>query len=300
VVEVKRDYDLTLPSFNLAADLTDTFVARVSAAKTIARPGIGSLSPGGDVSVQGANRSFSSGNPYLNPTQSKNLDVSLEWYPSSRHDVRRRLLLQEDRHLRGHPERAARLQHPGPAGLADRRHRRHAGHAVPGLQADQHQGRRPEGLRAELQQPFTFLPGWLSHFGVIANYTYVDSKIEYPTSSTAGAPVVINDLIGLSKNAANATLYYETDQWSVRGSLAYRDGYLTQVPGSDGNTVQGTNETLNVDMQASWNIRENLKLSVEGVNLTDEFNDQYVGDSNRLNVYTHSGRQFIVGLRYNF
>ncbi|MCK5911843.1 MAG: TonB-dependent receptor, partial [Caulobacter sp.] len=88
--------------------------------------------------------------------------------------------------------------------------------------------------------------------------------------------------------------------WSVRGSLAYRDGYLTQVPGSDGNTVQGTNETLNVDIQASWNIRDNLKLSVEGVNLTDEFNDQYVGDSNRLNVYTHSGRQFIVGLRYNF
>jgi glyoxylase-like metal-dependent hydrolase (beta-lactamase superfamily II) len=63
------------------------------------------------------------------------------------------------------------------------------------------------------------------------------------------------------------------------GLAAYRDGYLTQVPGSDGNTVQGTNETLNVDMQASWNIRENLKLSLEGVNLTDEFNDQYVGDS---------------------
>ncbi|MGH1559141.1 hypothetical protein ACRAWD_18565 [Caulobacter segnis] len=34
----------------------------------------------------------------------------------------------------------------------------------------------------------------------------------------------------------------------MRGSLAYRDGYLTQVPGSDGNTIQGTNETLNVDV----------------------------------------------------
>jgi iron complex outermembrane receptor protein len=88
--------------------------------------------------------------------------------------------------------------------------------------------------------------------------------------------------------------------FSVRGSVAYRDGYLTQVPGNDGNTVQGTNSTLNVDMQASVNLRENLKLSFEGVNLTDEFNDQYVGDSNRLNVNTHSGRTFFVGLRYNF
>jgi len=157
-----------------------------------------------------------------------------------------------------------------------------------------------KGFELNVQQPFTFLPGWLSHFGMIANYTYVDSKIEYLTSTTPGAPTVNATLVGLSKNAANLTLYYETPKWSVRGSLAYREGYLTQVPGSDGNTIQGTNETLNVDMQASWNIRDNLKLSVEGVNLTDEFNDQYVGDSNRLNVYTHSGRQFIVGLRYNF
>jgi iron complex outermembrane receptor protein len=57
-------------------------VARISAAQTIARPGIGSLSPGGDVSVQGANRTFSSGNPDLDPTKSKNLDLSLEWYPT--------------------------------------------------------------------------------------------------------------------------------------------------------------------------------------------------------------------------
>jgi outer membrane receptor protein involved in Fe transport len=57
---------------------------------------------------------------------------------------------------------------------------------------------------------------------------------------------------------------------------------------------------VNVDAQASFNVRPNLKLSIEGVNLTDEFNDQYVGDSNRLNVYTHSGRTYFVGLRYNF
>jgi TonB-dependent receptor len=299
-VEVKRDYDLTLPSFNLAADITDTFVARLSAAKTIARPGIGSLSPGGDVAVQGANRSFSSGNPYLNPTQSKNLDVSLEWYPSSGTMFAAGFFYKK---INTFVATQSELLPYNTLGLPDS--------LIAGTTATPDmlfqvskpintKGGDLKGFELNVQQPFTFLPGWLSHFGVIANYTYVASKIEYPTSSTAGAPVVINDLIGLSKNAANATLYYETDKWSVRGSLAYRGGYLTQVPGSDGNTVQGTNETLNVDMQASWNIRENLKLSVEGVNLTDEFNDQYVGDSNRLNVYTHSGRQFIVGLRYNF
>ncbi|WP_297508604.1 TonB-dependent receptor [uncultured Caulobacter sp.] len=299
-VEVKRDYDLTLPSFNLAADVTDTFVARFSAAKTIARPGIGSLSPGGDVAVQGANRSFSSGNPYLNPTHSKNIDVSLEWYPRTGAMIAAGFFYKKiDTFVATQSEQRVYNTLGLPDSLI-------AGtSATPDMvfqvsKPVNTKGGNLKGFELNVQQPLTFLPGWLSHFGVIANYTYVASKIEYPTSSAAGAPVVINDLIGLSKNAANATLYYETPTWSVRGSLAYRAGYLTQVPGSDGNTVQGTNETLNVDMQASWNIRENLKLTVEGVNLTDEFNDQYVGDSNRLNVYTHSGRQFIVGLRYNF
>jgi TonB-dependent receptor len=299
-VDVKRDYDLTLPSFNLAADVTDTFVARVSAAKTIARPGIGSLSPGGDVSVQGSNRSYSSGNPYLNPTQSKNLDVSLEWYPSSGTMFAAGFFykkidtfvatLSESRvyNTLGLPDSLI----AGTTATPDM-----VFNVSKPLNTD---GGSLKGFELNFQQPFTFLSGWMSHFGVIANYTYVASKLDYPTTTTPGGPVIVEDLIGLSKNAANATLYYETPKWSIRGSLAYRGGYLTAVPAADNNLVATTNETLNVDMQASWNIRENLKLSVEGVNLTDEFNEQSVGYSDRLNVYTHSGRQFIVGLRYNF
>ena len=44
-VTYERSYDNWLPSLNLAADLTDTFVARFGMAQTIARPGLGSLSP---------------------------------------------------------------------------------------------------------------------------------------------------------------------------------------------------------------------------------------------------------------
>ena len=299
LVDIERKYSVTLPSFNLAADVTDTIVARVAAAKTISRPSIGSLSPGGDVAVQGANRTYSSGNPYLDPTQSKNFDLSLEWYPSqgamlaasffykkidtfvatTRNEAVYNTLGLPDSLLNGTgatPDQVFQVTRP--------------------LNSD---GGALKGFEVNLQQPFTFLPGFWSNFGVLANYTYVKSNIDYPTSTVAGAPTVNGPLIGLSQNAANLTLYYEEPTWSIRGSLAYRDGYLSQVPGSDGNSVQGTNETLNVDMQASWNIRENLRLSLEGVNLTDEFNEQYVGND-RLNVYTHSGRQFLAGLRYSF
>jgi TonB-dependent receptor len=300
LVNVRRDYNMSLPSFNLAADLTDTVVARISAAKTISRPGIGSLSPGADVNVQGANRSFTSGNPDLNPTQSKNLDLSLEWYPAQGAMLAGGFFYKKiDTFVATLPAQVAYNTLGLPDSLI-------AGTgALPTdifnvsqpVNAD---GGNLKGFEINWQQPLTFLPGAWSHFGYILNYTYVSSKVQYQSGIGATATTVTAPLIGLSKNAANATLYYETDRWSVRGSVAYRGGYLTQVPGNDGNSVHGTNSTLNVDMQASFNIRPNLKLSVEGVNLTDEFNDQYVDDSNRLNVYTHSGRTYFVGLRYNF
>lgn len=158
-----------------------------------------------------------------------------------------------------------------------------------------------KGFEVNLQLPFTdLLPGIWSGFGLLANYTYVDSQIDYVTSTTAGAPMINATLTGLSKNAWNGTLYYENEKFSARVSVAYRDQYLSGVPGTDFNNVAGTNETTNVDAQVSYNLTEQLRLSLEGLNLTDEYADLYVDDSNRLNAYTHTGRQFVVGLRYTF
>lgn len=47
-------------------------------------------------------------------------------------------------------------------------------------------------------------------------------------------------------------------------------------------------------------MNEHLKLSIEALNLTDEHNDLFVDETNRLNVNTHSGRQFFIGARYSF
>jgi TonB-dependent receptor len=300
LVRARREYDMVLPSANLAVDLTDSIVARISAAQTIARPSIGTLTPGGDVGIQGANRSFSSGNPNIDPTKSDNLDLSLEWYPDSDSLFAVGLFYKKINTFvqtlrQDIPFNQLGLPNSLLTGTS----------ALPTdlfvvSQPVNSPGGELKGFEVNVQKRLSFLPGWMENFGVQANYTFVDSEIEYLTSTTAGAPTITQTLTGLSKNAWNATLYYETEKFSVRGSVAYRDGYLTAVPGNDGNTVHGTNETMNFDAQASYNITEQLKLSVEGINLTDEFNDQYVDASNRLNVYSHTGRQFFVGLRYTF
>jgi iron complex outermembrane receptor protein len=300
LVSARRDYDLVLPSANLAVDLTDTVVARLSAAQTISRPSISSLTPGGDINVQGTNRNFSSGNPNIIPTKSDNVDFSLEWYPDSDSLFAIGIFYKKINSF------VQTLTQPLPftqLGLPASVLTGTAATTTDIFQVSQplnSPGGTLTGFELNAQKRLDFLPGWMENFGIQANYTFVDSKITYLTSTAAGAPTIDETLVGLSKNAANFTLYYETEKFSVRGSAAYRQGYLTQVPGADGNSVHGTNETLNFDAQASYQITPQLKASVEGINLTDEFNDQYVDASNRLNVYSHTGRQFFVGLRYTF
>jgi iron complex outermembrane recepter protein len=161
-----------------------------------------------------------------------------------------------------------------------------------------------KGFELNYQQPFKFLPGKWSNFGVLLNYTFVDSEIDYVTSATGATPPVTNDLINLSNNAWNATLYYEDGGFSIRSSAAFRDSYLTAVPAANAPMIQdadGTNETFNLDLSASYALNDHLTVSLEGLNLTDEANDQFTDTlTNRVVVYTHTGRQLFLGARYKF
>ncbi|UDF05003.1 TonB-dependent receptor [Asticcacaulis sp. AND118] len=300
MVEAERSYDMNLPSANFAADLTDDVVFRISAAETIARPSISGLTPGGDVSIQGSNFSYSRGNPDIKPTKSKNLDLSLEWYPALNSLYAAGFFYKKiDTFVQTVVERIPFNQLGLPLSLLTPTNTSPS-EIFNVSQPFNSPGGELKGFEVNAQQQLDFLPGFWAHFGVLANYTYVDSSIDYLTSTAANAAVVNQTLIGLSKNAANFTLYYETEKFSVRGSVAYREGYLTAVPAADGNSVAGTNETTNFDMQASYNLTPRLKLSLEGINLTDAFNDQYVDASNRLNVRSHTGRQFFLSARYSF
>ena len=113
--------------------------------------------------------------------------------------------------------------------------------------------------------------------------------------------VASTDLTGLSKNSFNATLYFDNKTFSARVAAAYRSDYLTTVPGRNGNDVEGTASTLNVDFSSSYNINENLSVSLEALNLTDEVDDQWVDSvGNRLSYYHHQGRTYFVGARFKY
>lgn len=118
-----------------------------------------------------------------------------------------------------------------------------------------------KGFEVSYQQTFKFLPGLLSNVGTQLNYTHVESEIDYCVTS-ACTSFVTADLVNLSPNAWNATLYYDDGKFNARVSAAYRDTYFQSVPGSNGATglipYQGKTETTTIDASASYNLTDKL------------------------------------------
>jgi TonB-dependent receptor len=331
---VEHKYNDTLPSLNLAYNVTDDFVMRFAAAKVMARPngsgqtgGLGILAPGATISIAGNNKTVNTGNPNLDPYRANTLDLAGEWY-YGRGGLLSVALFYKDIKSLVQVIRQTGDFSTNPAGLPNNLAITACGTAIPdptaclsGWQFNlpvNSKGGDLKGLEINYQQPFSFLPPGWDNFGALLNYTYVDSNVDYLVSATSTATIT-TDLIGLSKNAFNATLYFDNNVFSVRVSAAYRDKYLTTVPGRNliiptvapGSTdpvlpisdrfVEGTNSTLNVDLSSSYKLNDNLEFTFEALNLTDEYQEQYVdGVANLDSYYHHQGRQYLLGARFKF
>jgi iron complex outermembrane recepter protein len=296
---VTHKYSDTLPSFNLAAEITPDFVIRLAGAEVMSRPNLGFLNPGATVTVSGGARTVNTGNPRLDPFRAKTLDLNFEWYFSNEGLLSLGIFykdidsfIQTSRESRpyntsGLPDSLLAGTGASPTDIFDF------------TQPLNTPGGDLTGYEVSYQQPFTFLPGFWRDFGVQLNYTYVDSEIQYLSSS--GAPAATGPMTGQSKNAWNATLYYDNQRFSARVSGAHRSGYLNTIPGREGSDVEGTKATTTVDASLSYKINDNFTISLEGLNLTDEWSDLWIDSAgDRPIAYTHTGRQYMVGFRYRF
>lgn len=289
-VTANNDYDDVLPSFNLAIEPREDLVIRLGAAKVMSRPSLGDLTPGGGVSP--TTRTVSYGNPLLDPFRATNYDMSVEWYFQNEGLLAAAVFYKDiDSFITSVTESIVWSDLGLPNELLQG-----AARPTDVFQVTRKlngQGGTLHGLEIQYQQPFTFLPGFWSNFGFIGNFTYVDSEVDY---GAAGK----NRLTGQSKNTVNATLYYEKGPFQARTSAAYRSSYLMSFPGSNGNSEEGMNDTVYLDASMSYDITPNLTFSLEGINLTDEYNDRYVDVADRVSDYRHTGREIAVGLRWKY
>jgi len=306
-ISASRKYSDTLPSLNMSLEPFGNFLIRFAAAKVMARPNLGGLTPSVTVSVSGANHTVTAGNPNLDPFRAKAYDLSFEYY-FNRDSLISLALFKKDIDSFVQTKQQSAVFHNNPFGIPDNVAVAACGTLV-GCDTTTTQwtftvpvntpGGPVEGYEINYQQAFTFLPGLLSHTGALLNYTHVTSSIKYING--VGVVVATDDLTGLSRESYNATLYYEDDRISTRVSAAYRSKYLTRVPGQEtGTDVDGTNSTFNLDASFQYTWNQHLKFTIEGINLTDEFQDQFNDSSNRVSFYHHTGREFLVGFRYTY
>ena len=313
---VDRTYDDWLPAFNVALFPVEKIIVRGAIAKVITRPTLGSLTPGG--SVDGFNYRVSNGNPFLDPYRATAYDLALEYYfaPQSIASV---ALFKKS--IDSFPVSQTFTAPFSSTGLT----RDVLPPSSPAfINFDPNQlytisttvngtGASLKGIELAVQAPFKFLPGFLSNFGVLANATFIDSDATYgvvgPSSLVCAtattcrlvAPSAVqrtSTLFGLSKRAYNGTLYYEDSKFSARGSISYRAPYVDANSGT-GNVFEGYQSSFNVDASIRYRLTDFLELSVEGVNLTDDYRFRYTDlDAQRNYENNHFGRTLLFGARF--
>nr|WP_022681852.1 TonB-dependent receptor [Sphingobium bisphenolivorans] len=313
---IKRGYSDWLPAANLALFPHKDIIIRASVADVMTRPSLGSLSPGG--SVDGFNYNINFGNPDLQPYRATAYDLGVEWYfaPQSvfsvaffKKDVSSFPISDTITGTYASTGLPLSIIPPSsPAALSPEGRLWNITRPINGS------GASLKGVELSLQMPFTFLPGILSHFGGIVNATFIKSKATYTTPGPILNPCVggavgcalgpnvsvtrSETLFGLSKKAFNATLYYEDEKFSARASVSYRGPYIDATSGT-GNIFEGYNSTVNVDASMRYKLTDWIELSLEGINLTDDYRDRYTDiDTNRNYEQLHFGRTLQIGARF--
>jgi len=311
-VTVDRKYTDWLPAANLVIYPADKLILRLSAAEVMTRPNLSTLSPGG--TVDGFNYRVTFGNPQLDPYRAKSYDAAVEWY-FARESIFSIAVFQKD--IDSFPIASTRQGTYASTGLptslilaSSPAAANPEGQPWTINTTVNGQGGKLKGVEFAVQGPFSFLPGFWSNFGGIANVTLVDSDVDYTVQGPATDPLAASGfprlvsrtererLFNLSRRAYNATLYYEADKFSARASVAYRSGFIDAASGT-GNVFEGYNSSINVDASMRYRLNDNFEVSLEGVNLTDEYRDRFTDlDADRNYEYNHFGRTIMFGIRY--
>ncbi|WP_158500118.1 TonB-dependent receptor [Sphingopyxis macrogoltabida] len=272
----KNRYTNVLPSANIAFNVTDNFLIRVSGSQTMQRASIADLAP--STFFNATNLSVTGGNVNLKPPISTQADVSFEYYTGKSSLISGAVFYKDVQDFI-----ASFVTTGVDLDLDDQ------GRELTFSRPENLASARIKGFEIGIQQFADFLPAPFDGLGIIANYTYSDSE------DNAGFP-----LVAVSKNSYNLVGLYEKGPFSARIAYNYRDEAVFEF--SEGRpSFIGARSQL--DAQLGFDLTENFALSLQAQNLmpkksaTSEYSNF---NPTALNSYALSERRFSVGVRAKF
>ncbi len=322
-LEAKTNNTHVLPSFNLRMQATEDLYVRFAASEAIWNPSFSDMQAFVTVSADideetGVIKSFNLNqdtNPYLQPMEATQFDLSVEWYFDSNGGMAYAALFNKQ--VEGFFKKTTAAYAIGD----------YTGEAT---WLDNVGSGDINGLEIGVNKFFDALPAPFDGLGIQANYTYIDSKADIPLNTQpvggdtqAGAAPIDTDrssygqlpIDQLSKNAFNLVGMYEKDGLSARLAYSWRSKYLIAWGGNgfdpDFNDGLGGKARIPVynddygqlDASISYNFLDNYTVTVEASNLLKEKTvgiiDQNAAGDHVAYSYAQDAR-FAVGIRARF
>ena len=286
-----------LPSANLILELNPDVLLRLAAYRAIARPDQEAMSAAlsfSDDDVDNVGRAVSaSGNPFLEPLESWNADVSLEWYASKTSSLAVAAYYKS-------LQTGFRTDVTGLDLIVD-------GQSTPltiSRTVNSDDKSDLYGFEVTAQHKFDF------GLGFIASYNFAESNFEFPDPTTV--PIRIGNTVsevplanyvqpanipGYSKHSLNGTVFFETGPFSARLAYKWRSDYFKPFR-SDANRY--TEDQGFLDFSASIDLMEGVQLRLQALNILDEPNIFYRPTPDSLAETDYSGARYFIGLRGRF
>jgi TonB-dependent receptor len=288
-----------LPSLMVRWGITNNLMARFAYTEVFELPSFTQLSPNiqyfADVTDIGYGTA-TGGNPDLEPIESQNTDISLEWYFTEgsvlygtyfRRDITNNIVGFRNA-----------VRYDDPNDNPDR------GEYTYILSQPDNAGESTlDGFEFGLTW-FPELPGWFNGLGIQASYTMLDSEQEIPVTDEEGniTEFDILPIGGVSEDSYSVILAYDRTTFNMRLSYFWRDDFYSRNEAAlFANPLQiwkGEEESL--DFQATWNVTDRWTLTFDATNLTDPiYNENYGNNPQIFNFLNHYySRTYSLGLRF--
>lgn len=296
-----RDYDEFLPSFNLSVDLNNGFFVKTAAAKVITRPAIEDTGVNTTtVDRVRLDQYFTTGNnPFLNPYEANQFDLSIEYYQDNGNAYSVGLFYKDISSFI-----STRTENISTGQFFDTFDNGEQELIQVATQPSNRPGGTVQGFEAAALHFFDYLPGFMSGFGVQANYTYTDTEDKLGSSDI---PERVNvrsagdGLEGFSKNSFNLVAFYDKDGFQARLAYNWREGYLKERTAADLRLLpKHVDDYGQFDFSTSYDITENFTVRGEIINLTNENILEFADIRERVSLVQYTGRRFQLGVTAKF